>query len=106
MAELFVQYVVTSNRESGFGRYDVMLEPAMRENNIKNSTRFPGNAVIIEFKVQDEGEKTLDDTVKKALRQIEEKNYQAVLRAKGIPEDRIKKYGFAFCGKRVRIGRA
>lgn len=80
-----------------------MLEPRAQKADIADNGS-TGDAIIIEFKVQSEDEEELSDTVREALRQIDEKKYQANLIARGIPEERIRKYGFAFRGKKVLIG--
>ena len=95
IVDLEDRYRITSNRESGFGRYDVMLEP-----------RKPKNpAILMEFKVQSSTEKSLLDTAREALLQIRQKNYEAELTARGFAPEQIRKYGFAFCGKQVLIER-
>ncbi len=95
MVDLREQYVITSNRESGFGRYDIVLMPRDKKD----------DAIIIEFKVYDaEDEKDLRETVKSALAQIEEMRYEEGIVAQGISTECIRKYGFAFEGKKVLIG--
>ena len=95
IVDLAGKYRITSNRESGFGRYDVIMEPL--EENL--------DAIIMEFKVQNTAkEKSLEQTVQNALRQIEEKQYDIDLLSRGITKERIRHYGFAFRGKKVLIG--
>jgi len=88
-------YVVKSNRESGYGRYDVVMEPK-DVNDV---------AVIMEFKVFDteDEESTLADTAANALKQIEEKQYDTDLLNRGISAENILKYGFAFEGEKCLI---
>lgn len=94
--ELGDRYRITSNRESGFGRYDVLFEP-----------KSPGESgMIMEFKVRSpRTEVSLEETVSEALAQIRKRRYDAVLLDGGVPENKIRRYGFAFEGKRVLIGR-
>ena len=85
-------YVVNSNRESGFGRYDIQLEPKEKS----------ANSFIMEFKVHKNGkEKDIEETVENAKKQIEEKKYEENLRERGFTN--ITKMVFAFRGKEVKM---
>lgn len=97
LIELKKRYYVVSNRESGYGRYDVMLKPR----DVKDQ------AYVLEFKVYSaEEEKNLQDAAAFALRQIDEKQYDAELISQGIAKEQIHHYGFAFQGKKVLIEKA
>lgn len=94
IVDLGGKYIITSNRESGFGRYDVMLEPKDKGD----------DGILLEFKVRDpEDEAGLEETAEAALAQIREKGYGESLTARGIPREKIHSYGFAFEGKKVLI---
>jgi hypothetical protein len=95
IVDLAGRFQIKSNRESGFGRYDVMLIPLDKNKD---------NAYVIEFKVKKRSEATLEDTLANAHAQIEEKQYAQELISLGVPADNIRKYGFAFEGKTVLIG--
>ena len=96
VVDLDGKYHIRSNRESGFGRYDVMLEPVNKSD----------VAFVFEFKAMKpyNPEKTIEETMKAALRQIREKNYDEELITRGVPKHKIRHYGFAFEGKTVLIG--
>ena len=98
MVDQTENYIITSNRESGYGRYDIMLEPIDKSNE-----NLP--CIVIEFKViNPKKEKTLEETVEAALNQIEDKGYDAELVKRGVKKENIHHYGFAFKGKKVLIG--
>lgn len=98
MADQADIYEIKSNRESGFGRYDVMMIPRKAQ-----YKRYP--AIILEFKVYNSSrEKNLEETVQCALDQIENRKYDAELIAHGVEKEHIRHYGFAFDGKKVLIG--
>lgn len=87
-------YMITSNRKSGLGRYDIMLEPRSRQD----------DGIIFEFKVfKPKKEKSMEDTVQSAIQQVVDKKYAVSLEEKGVRKDRIRIYGFAFRGKEVLI---
>lgn len=96
IVDLADRFTIKSNRESGFGRYDIMLKPHNQEKDC---------AYIIEFKVhKPRKEKDLEQTLANARLQIEEKQYEAELTAEGIAPERIRKYGIVFRGKECLIG--
>jgi len=98
MVDQTENYIITSNMESGYGRYDIMLEPIDKSNE-----NLP--CIVIEFKViNPKKEKTLEETVEAALNQIEDKGYDAELVKRGVKKENIHHYGFAFKGKNVLIG--
>ena len=88
--------MIRSNGEGGMGRYDIMLLPRKQDN------KMPG--IVMEFKVRNvKREDTIEDTVRVALAQIEERQYDTILLEMGIAKDCIRHYGFAFEGKQVLI---
>lgn len=96
LVDLKDRYEVTSNRESGFGRYDIMLRPLDARD----------DGIILEFKVFNRRkEQSMEETVQAALQQIEEKQYEQTLINQGVDKEHIRKYGFAFRGKEVLIGK-
>ena len=94
IVDLANDYRITSNRESGLGRYDIMMEPLKPDN----------PAFVLEFKLRRTSERDLSETVKNALAQIDAKRYDTELIARGIEKENIRHYGFAFDGKTVLIG--
>lgn len=95
VVDLAGRYRIRSNRQSGLGRYDVMMEPEYETD----------DAIVMEFKVfSKQKDKTLKKAIENALKQIEDMRYDSELTARGIPKDKIRHYGFAFDGQVVLIG--
>ena len=89
------RYSITSNRESGKGRYDIMMEPL---------DKFKDNGIIIEFKIfNPKEEESLEGTCLRALNQIDDKKYDVELKKHGIPDERIAKFGIGYSGKEVLV---
>ena len=85
-------YYVNSNRESGLGRYDIMLEPKDKN----------GNSFIMEFKLYNgDKEESIEEIIETAKKQIEEKGYETNLKERGFTN--ITKIVFAFKGKEVKM---
>ena len=93
MTALFASdYIIESNRESGYGRFDLAIIPKDVEK----------TGVIMEFKVA-ASEADMSDKAKEVLQQIEEREYMTEFRRRGIRT--VWKYGIAFCGKKVEVVR-
>jgi len=84
------RYQVVSNRESGYGCFDIMLIPVDKKQ----------QGVVIEFKKKDADE-TLVDACQRALEQIKERDYAAMLRAAGVQG--VTFFGIGCEGKKVMV---
>lgn len=84
-------YILTSNRESGLGRFDIQLKP--------RTSGLPG--VLMELKATKDQTEDLTSLAKTALAQIKEKRYDSSLKADGVTD--IIKIGIAFCGKKAEV---
>ena len=83
------KYIITSNRESGYGRYDIALEPKDKKN----------FGLIFEFKIGDKN--SIHEKAKEALAQINEKKYDVAMKNNGV--SKVIKIGMAFSGKDISI---
>lgn len=88
-AILVEDFIVRSNRESGYGRYDLVAVPKRKDK----------AGFLLEFKTA-ETEDALDAKAEEALVQIETRDYLAGLDVEGRT---MHRYGIAFCGKKVRV---
>ncbi|MBR3722262.1 MAG: AAA family ATPase, partial [Selenomonadaceae bacterium] len=93
MALLSRKYKILSNRESGYGRFDIAIFPEDKSK----------NGVIMEFKVAG-SEAALAHTAETALSQIDDMEYMEEFKNEGISQ--VWKYGVAFCGKKCEIAAA